>query len=280
MGILLTVTDGEAYHYKQNENCLKKLHEVRGVHCPSYAITFQMVSEDSSGARNNFSSNFQRHKIATGMATSSQPSLNCNSTSSYFQSISLSSTANQLNGLSSDLSDLAIGDRPPPRKIRRRNALTVQDPHYPLIVPPPNSPVHDPFEDSSRLQALDEIVHRDFSLSEEPSVMCSSEPKRKLASNRRTTELGPCLPGEEREVRQILLHKDLEQFKPEKSLPEFLLRKYVKAVKSSLSNPCSALVPYQPPEKLLSEILNKNEKSTSAADHHGTVGEAVMETDE
>ena len=86
--------------------------------------------------------------------------------------------------------------------------------------------------------------------------------------------------GEEREVRQILLHKDLEQFKPEKSLPEFLLRKYVKAVKSSLSNPCSALVPYQPPERLLSEILNKNEKSTSAADHHDTVGEAVMETDE
>ena len=67
--------------------------------------------------------------------------------------------------------------------------------------------------------------------------------------------------GEEREVREILLHKDLEQFKPEKSLPEFLLRKYVKAVKSSLSNPCSALVPYQPPEKLISEILNKNEKT-------------------
>ena len=129
------------------------------------------------------------------MATSSQPSLNCNTTSSYFQSISLSSTANQLNGLASDLSDLAIGDRPPPRKIRRRNALTVQDPHYPLIVPPPNSPVHDPFEDSSRLQALDEIVHRDFSLSEESPTMCFSEPKRKLASNRRTTQLGPCLPG-------------------------------------------------------------------------------------
>ena len=67
--------------------------------------------------------------------------------------------------------------------------------------------------------------------------------------------------GEEREVREILLHKDLEQFKPEKSLPEFLLRKYVKAVKSSLSNPCSALVPYQPPENLISEILNKNEKT-------------------
>lgn len=65
---LLTVTDCEAYHYyKQNENCLKKLHEVRGVHCPSYAITFQMVTEVSSGARNNFSSNFQRHKIATGI---------------------------------------------------------------------------------------------------------------------------------------------------------------------------------------------------------------------
>lgn len=71
---------------------------------------------------------------------------------------------NQLNGLASDLSEMVIGDRPPPRKIRRRNALTVQDPHFPYIVPPPNSPVHDAFEDSSRLQALDEIVHRDFSL--------------------------------------------------------------------------------------------------------------------
>ena len=38
------------------------------------------------------------------------------------------------------------------------------------------------------------------------------------------------------------------------------------------------LVPYQPPEKLLSEILNKNEKTTntaSANNHHN-----VMETDE
>ena len=94
--------------------------------------------------------------------------------------------------------------------------------------------------------------------------------------------------GEEREVRQILLHKDLEQFKPEKSLPEFLLRKYVKAVKSSLSNPCSALVPYQPPEKLLSEILNKNEKTTTAGHSASSVNEAgvrrsrssSMETDE
>jgi len=242
-----------------------------------------MVTEVTIGARNNFSSNLQRHKLATEMAASSQPSLNCNSTSSYFRSISLSSTANQLNGLASDLSDLAIGDRPPPRKIRRRNALTVQDPHYPLIVPPPNSPVHDPFEDSSRFQALDEIVHRDFSLSEEPSAMCSSEPKRKLASNRQNLSIGPKLPGEEREVRQILLHKDLEQFKPEKSLPEFLLRKYVKAVKSSLNNPCSALVPYQPPEELLNEILNKNEKPTNTNHHHtsSSVNEsAVMETDD
>ena len=95
--------------------------------------------------------------------------------------------------------------------------------------------------------------------------------------------------GEEREVRQILLHKDLEQFKPEKSLPEFLLRKYVKAVKSSLSNPCSALVPYQPPEKLLSEILNKNEKTcqNTTGQHATSVNEAgvrsrssSMETDE
>ena len=176
-----------------------------------------------------------------------------------------------MNGLASDLSDLAIGDhRPPPRKIRRRNALTVQDPHYPLIGPPPNSPVHDAFEDSSRLQALDEIVRRDFNLDEDGP--CHGCPKRKLPGGNRVT-IGPRLPGEEREVRHILLHKDLEQFKPEKSLPEFLLRKYVKAVKSSLSNPCSALVPYQPPEKLLEEILHKEEKPACTSDNN------AMETD-
>ena len=80
--------------------------------------------------------------------------------------------------------------------------MTVQDPHYPLIVPPPNSPVHDcPFEDSSRLQALDEIVHRDFSLSEDPNNATGgpggSQPKRKLASNRRAApHIGTRLPGE------------------------------------------------------------------------------------
>merc|ERR1711997_126237 len=264
------VTDGEAYHYyKQNENCLKKLHEVRGVHCPSYAITFQMVTEGSSGARNNFSSNLQRQKLATEMSASSQPSLNCNTTSSYFQSISLSSTANQLNGLASDLSDLAIGDRPPPRKIRRRNALTVQDPHYPLIVPPPNSPVHDPFEDSSRMQALDEIVRRDFTIDDDTRLI--DEPRRKIAGKSK----GPKLPGEDREVRQILLHRDLENFQVEQCLPDTLVRKYVKAVKSSLHNPCSALVPYQPPEKLLTDILKGN---NGKDDSPALIGD--METDE
>ena len=84
--------------------------------------------------------------------------------------------------------------------------MTVQDPHYPLIVPPPNSPVHDcPFEDSSRLQALDEIVHRDFSLSEDPNNATGgpggSQPKRKLASNRRAApHIGTRLPGETSQI--------------------------------------------------------------------------------
>ena len=69
-------------------------------------------------------------------------------------------------------------------------------------MPPPNSPVHDcPFEDSSKLQALDEIVHRDFSLSEDPNNATGgpggSQPKRKLASNRRAgPHIGTRLPGE------------------------------------------------------------------------------------
>ena len=192
-------------------------------------------------------------------------SLSANNT--FFPSNSNASNSNPMNGLASDLSEMAIGDLPPPRKIRRRNALTVQDPHYPLIVPPPNSPVHDAFEDSSRLQALDEIVHRDFSFDDPENLApgapgsCGSEPKRKLASGRRL--IGPKLPGEEREVRQILLHKDLENFTMQQSLPEFLLRKYAKAVKPSLNNPCSAIVPYQPPEKILSDILSKESNQES-----------------
>ena len=82
-----------------------------------------------------------------------------------------------------------------------------------------------------------------------------------LAANRR--QRGPVIPGEDKEVRKILLHKDLEEFKPEGCLPEFLIRKYVK-VRSSYSNPCCALVPYQPPDKLISEILEKDCKKPIA----------------
>lgn len=202
------------------------------------------------------------------------------------------SSASTMNGLASDLSEMAIGDRPPPRKIRRRNALTPKDPHYPYLVPPPNSPVHDPFEDSSRLQALDEIVHRDFAL--EDGSSCSSveslslyssdshdAPKRKLAGGRRLC--GPRLPGEDREVCQILLHKDLENFKPEASLPELLIRKYVKACKSSLHNPCStALVPWTPPDKMLSDILCKdseNQKSPSPPAASSCPSDSNMDTE-
>lgn len=201
------------------------------------------------------------------------------SPTTYFHSLS----SNQMNGLATDLSDLAIGDRPPPRKIRRRNALTVQDPHFPHIVPPPNSPTHDAFEDSSRLQVLDEIVHRDFkhdntsTTSSSSSVYSScplppatTEPKRKIAANRR--QRGPVIPGEDKEVRKILLHKDLEEFKVEGCLPEVLIQKYVKTVRSSFNNPCCALVPYQPPEKLITEILERD-NNTGKSNKHGNSGE-------
>lgn len=195
--------------------------------------------------------------------------MSANAASTMYLDTASTPAASSMNGLASDLSEMAIGDRPPPRKIRRRNALTPKDPHYPYIVPPPNSPVHDAFEDSSRLQALDEIVHRDFALedgnpSSESVFLFSTDahdaPKRKLASGRRIV-CGPRLPGEDREVCQILLHKDLENFKPESALPELLIRKYVKACKSSLHNPCSAIVPYQPPDKMLSDILSKDSKA-------------------
>ena len=63
-----------------------------------------------------------------------------------------------------------------------------------------------------------------------------------------------------------MLHKDLENFKVEQALPELLLRKYAKACKSSLNNPCSAVVPWQPPDKLLKDILNKEKGPTEEAE--------------
>ena len=99
------------------------------------------------------------------------------------------------------------------------------------------SPTHDAFEDSSRLQALDEIVHRDFKHENNSTTSSSTvysscplppatEPKRKIAANRR--QRGPVIPGEDKEVRKILLHKDLEEFKVEGCLPKILIQKYVK----------------------------------------------------
>ena len=139
------------------------------------------------------------------------------------------------------------------------------------------------------MQALDEIIRRDFSLEDDDSQgslnnnqdcqhhppLANPEPKRKLAYTRRTT--GPRLPGEEREVRQIHLHRDLERYKPDHCLPEILVRKYVKAVKSSLYNPCSALVPYTPPEKILSDILGGKEALAVVCSKSD---DALMETDE
>jgi hypothetical protein len=209
---------------------------------------------------------------------SPEPSTTNNASSMSFQPALSQQTSSQLNCLATDLSEMALADRPPPRKIRRRNALTVQDAHYPITLPPPNSPIHDAFEDSSRLQALDEIIHRDFSYEDgEPNTYCGPYvPKRKLPGKRRLIQ-GPKLPGEDREVSQILLHKDLEQYRPEGCLPEILIRKYAKALKSTM-NPCSALVPYLPPEQILNEILSKeviNSRTSSS-----TEDEDVMDLDD
>ena len=143
------------------------------------------------------------------------------------------------------------------------------------------SPTHDAFEDSSRLQALDEIVHRDFKHENNSTTSSSTvysscplppatEPKRKIAANRR--QRGPVIPGEDKEVRKILLHKDLEEFKVEGCLPEILIQKYVKTVRSSFNNPCCALVPYQPPEKLITEILEKD-NNAAKSNNKGNSGE-------
>ena len=150
-----------------------------------------------------------------------------------------------------------------------------------IAFPPFFSPTHDAFEDSSRLQALDEIVHRDFKHENNSTTSSSTvysscplppatEPKRKIAANRR--QRGPVIPGEDKEVRKILLHKDLEEFKVEGCLPEVLIQKYVKTVRSSFNNPCCALVPYQPPEKLITEILERD-NNTSKSNKHGNSGE-------
>ena len=55
-------------------------------------------------------------------------------------------------------------------------------------------------------------------------------------------------------------------------LPEVLIQKYVKTVRSSFNNPCCALVPYQPPEKLITEILERD-NNTGKSNKHGNSGE-------
>lgn len=164
-----------------------------------------------------------------------------------------SSPSSFLTGLATDLSQLALTDQPPPRKVRRRNALTVQDLHY-----PPSASSENQFTQSTRMQCLDNVANAQFVMSKDDDMDSDFnwEHKRKVAGKKKKKK-------EALEISQISLHKDLESFKPKTTLPESLVRKYATA---KLSSPCSALVLYQPRVDLVSQILgsiNKDENNSS-----------------
>ena len=63
-------------------------------------------------------------------------------------------------------------------------------------------------------------------------------------------------------------------------LPEILIQKYVKTVRSSFNNPCCALVPYQPPEKLITEILEKDHNNINVVTKSNNKGRNSGEEDD
>lgn len=196
------------------------------------------------------------------------------------------------NSLSKNLSELNIrDDRPRPTKIRRRNALTILDQHFPnpntikngtspLLETP--SSTFDAFEGASLLQSINEQ-----SSEQNGSLSCSVEfqqPKRKVpsASNsstgnntmssyhtkkrhqRRQRKLQEKI--DEEKISHISLHEDLNNFKPKHDiLPDKIFQKLKETQGErtmlrldSTRNTCSALVLYRPPEALLFDINRRS----------------------
>jgi len=187
--------------------------------------------------------------------------------------------AQEVTGLSETMSELAISDcaQPPPSKIRRRNALTIQDTNLLIfqfsdadmtnMQQLPQQP--DAFERSFLLQRMEELQKRLGGAN-------LSEYSNGGAPERHFDDISPPPPSPdrsgcddfqdfsgpvkrkiaakkpEREIEKISLHADLQSFKrrDDFGLPDSLLRRY-------RSNKCNALVLYQPPVDLLAQLKER-----------------------
>ena len=202
--------------------------------------------------------------------------------------------------LSDTLSELAISDcaQPPPNKIRRRNAITIQDHPHPQVFqfqdadmtsqlpthPRHHHPHQDAFESSFLLQRMEELQKRlgGANLAEMSSRnfedISPPPPSPDPYEDDYQDYSGPVkrkvpTKKQKKEIDKISLHADLQTYKPRTDfdLPDSLVRRY-------RSNKCNALVLYQPPINLVAQLKvqeNNNfvsfeEKSDNTEDSNET----------
>ncbi len=207
----------------------------------------------------------------------------------------------EITCLSDTMSELAISDcaQPPPNKIRRRNAITIQDPNPSvfqfndanLADQPQHSHHQDAFESSFLLQRMEELQKR---------LGGSTLGDMKVDTSRTFADVSPPPPSpdpyrdddypdfsgpvkrkvpsksqKQKEIDKISLHADLASFKPrgDLDLPDSLLRRY-------RANKCNALVLYQPPIDLVAQLReqeNNNFVNLTTGDKRNNDNEDVNE---
>jgi len=213
-------------------------------------------------------------------------------------SSSVDANASLANGLSQMALVASAADSPRPKKIRRRNAITVLDSsHLPLL----HNTLGDSFESASLLQSLEDGVaaagavapsspdampaplqyHRNPTAA--PPGAKRKVPKARLKSNSSTSFKKH--RQKDADIHSIRLHQDLTSHAPKNEiLPESILKCYRDQYQNSLAemaasaaetvaaaaaatvtpvppSPCNALVLYTPPEKTIHEVLNTVRKN-------------------
>jgi len=188
---------------------------------------------------------------------------------------------------------MALTPEPRPRKIRRRNAITVLDQHQ---LPMFRQSV-DSFESASLLQSLEDQQQQQLAVASGNGFSSSgmeavagaampaplhfhrqSSPAKRKVPKARLKSSSPTfkhrLKAEEGNISQIRLHQDLtshmQSTKNNEILPEAILKSYRDQYQSSVvaaaaaaattaaPSPCQALVLYTPPEKIIHEALNRS----------------------
>lgn len=213
-------------------------------------------------------------------------------------SSSVDANASLANGLSQMALVASAAESPRPKKIRRRNAITVLDSsHLPLL----HNTLGDSFESASLLQSLEDGVasaaagavsspdampaplqfHRNPTAVAPPGAK-RKVPKARLKSNSSTSFKKH--RQKETDIHSIRLHQDLTTHAPKNEiLPESILKCYRDQYQNSLAemaasaaetvaasaaaaavtpaSPCNALVLYTPPEKTIHKVLNTVRKN-------------------